>query len=396
MKTAVWLLLITIVLASTAAAAKNLEEYLAEATSHQAAGDLAQAVAVMEEAVGEYPDQPDGYAYLGLYKSMQSGQAADAGDFMGAGGLSQESAAMLNKAIELDPAHTEAHLYRGILGINLPEFMGALDQGIEDLEFVVTAHKESPDRVPADMAASAYRFLGRGYSKKKQTDKARSAWEMVIDLAPDTPAAKEAEEGIAGLAPKLAPTPESEFAGLSSGDLKARVDAEPDNAVLLVALGKAYIDEEEYGEAEQILRKAVAMDSLNAGAYKWLGVAIAYSLDSGELYDDRIHEDTDWATNLVFEVMRHLDKAVELAPEDIEARSINGMMAVMFPFFAGKLEQGITNLQMVLASGAPDKMKAEATYWLGYAHQKKAMTYWIDVVKNYPEEEVARMVFGSM
>ena len=73
MKTAVWLLLITVVLASTAAAAKSLEEYLAEATSHQAAGDLAQAVAVMEEAVGEYPDQPDGYAYLGLYKSMQSG-----------------------------------------------------------------------------------------------------------------------------------------------------------------------------------------------------------------------------------------------------------------------------------------------------------------------------------
>jgi tetratricopeptide (TPR) repeat protein len=396
MKRAIWLLLITVAVASTPAAAKSLEEYRAEATDHQAAGDLAGAVAVMEEAVSEYPDQPDAYAYLGLYKSMQSGQAADKGDFMAAGSLSQESVAMLNKALELDPAHTEAHLYRGILGVNLPEFMGALDQGIDDLEFVVNAHEESPDRVPADMAATAYQFLGQAYSKKKQADKARDAWQMVIDLAPGTPAAAEAEEGIARLAPQPAPQPESEYAGLSSDELKARADAEPDDAELLVALGKAYLDEEEYGKAEQVLRKAVAVDSLNAGAYKWLGVAVAQSLGGGELYDDRIHEDTEWAANLVFEVMGYLDKAVELAPDDIEARSINGMMAVMFPFFAGKLEQGIDNLQMVLDSGAPDEMKAQAEYWLGYAYQKKGMTYWIDVVKNYPEEEATRMVLDGM
>jgi tetratricopeptide (TPR) repeat protein len=302
MKTAVWLLLLTVVLTSTAARAKSVEEYIAEAAGLQVSGDLGQAAAIMEEAVAEYPDNPDAYAYLGLYRSMQSGQAAEAGDFMGAGGLSQESLAMLNKAIELEPDHTEAHLYRGILGINLPEFMGVLDQGIDDLEFVVTAHEESPDKVPADMAASAYRFLGRGYSKKKQTDRARAAWQKVIELAPESPAAKEAEEAIVGLAQRLEPLPKGKFDVLSVEELKAELDTEPDNAELLVALGKAYIDEESYREAEEVLRKAISIDSLNAGGYKWLGVAMAYSMTGGELYDDRIHEDTEWTTKLVFEI----------------------------------------------------------------------------------------------
>ncbi|MFH1312448.1 MAG: DUF2271 domain-containing protein [Candidatus Eisenbacteria bacterium] len=396
MRSIVWLLLLTVVFTSASAVARSLDEYIVEATGLENSGEVAKAAEVMEQAIGEYPDNPDAYAYLGLYRMMQSGQAADAGDFMGAGNFSQQSVTMLDRAIEIDHDHINAHLYRGILGVNMPEFMGVLDKGIDDLEFVGKAYERSPDEVPADLAATAYRFLGVGYSKKKQKDQARAAWEKVIELAPETDAAKEAEEGIAGLSPQLAPVVRGEFDGLSPDELKAKSDAAPQNADILVALGKAYIDKESYGEAEKVLRQAIGIDSLNAGGYKWLGVAIASSMSGGELYDDRIHEDTDWATNLVFEVMGHLDKAVELAPDDIEARSINGMMAVMFPFFAGKLEQGITNLQMVLDSNVPDDMKAEAAYWLGYGYQKKAMTFWIDVVTNYPEEEATRLVFESM
>jgi hypothetical protein len=72
------------------------------------------------------------------------------------------------------------------------------------------------------------------------------------------------------------------------------------------------------------------------------------------------------------------------------------MMAVEFPFFAGKLDQGITNLQMVVDSNVPDEIKAEAGYWLGYGYRKKGTTYWIEVVKEYPKEGGARMVFDSM
>jgi tetratricopeptide (TPR) repeat protein len=396
MRFIVCLMLLAIVLTSTPAAAKELEEYITESTGLQEGGDLKQAVAVMEQAIAEFPDSPDAYAYFGLYRLMQSGEASDAGDFMGAGTLSQESVTMLDKAIELDPEHINAHLYRGILGVNMPEFMGMLDRGIEDLVFVVKAHEQAPDEVPADLAATAYRFLGMGYSKKKQKDEAKTAWEKVIELAPETPAAKEAEEGIAGLSPQPAQMPKGEFDGLSSDELRAKSDVEPGNADLLVALGKAYMDEERYGEAEKVLREAIGLDSLNAGGYKWLGIVIAYSMSGEELYDDRIHENTDWAIEHVMESMGYLDKAVELAPDDIEARSLNGIMAVTFPFFAGRLEQGITNLQMVLDSNAPDEMKAEATYWMGYGYQKKAMTFWINVVSEYPEEEAARLVFESM
>ena len=126
MKPVFWLVLFMLVLVSTQVAAKGIDEYITEATGLQEAGDLKQAVAVMEEAVGEYPESADAYAYLGLYRSMQAGQVADAGNFMEAGSLSQESFAMLDRALEIDPKHINAHLYRGIIGIQVPEFMGML------------------------------------------------------------------------------------------------------------------------------------------------------------------------------------------------------------------------------------------------------------------------------
>jgi tetratricopeptide (TPR) repeat protein len=394
MKAILLVLSLSVILTATAAG-KSLEDYVAEAQSHQEAGDFEKAAATMEQAVSEFPDDPDGYAYLGLYKTMQAGPVSEAGDFMQAGRLSSEAIAMLEKAIELDPDHARAHLYRGILGVNLPEFMGVLDQGIADLEFVARRHEEYPDEVPTDLAVTAYQFLGQGYVRKKQNDIAKAAWEKVIDLAPGSPDAQAAQERIAGLAPQLQPAEPGEFDGLTPDELKARLEAEPDNVELLVALGKAYLDEESYAEADKVLREAISRDSLNAGAYKWLGTAMAYSME-GDLYDERIHENTDWATMMAFEIIGYLDKAVELAPGDVEARLLHGMMAVMFPFFVGKLDQGIDNLQMVLDSGASDEMKAQAAYGLGYAYQKKGMTFWIDVVKDYPEDEAARLVFDGM
>jgi hypothetical protein len=94
--------------------------------------------------------------------------------------------------------------------------------------------------------------------------------------------------------------------------------------------------------------------------------------------------------------MNHLDKAVELAPDDMEARFLNGMMAVNFPFFLGKLDQGIEYLQMVVDSDLPDADRAEAAYWLGAAYQKKGMSQWIEVVNEYSDEEAARMVLDGM
>lgn len=391
MKTLVWVVL-TIMVAASVASAKTADEYLAEARGYQAEGDLAQAAEVMVRATEAYPDDATSHAYLGRYKGMQAGQAQG---FNEAGRLSMEAFASLNKALELDPDHVEAHLYRGLMGVKVPEFFGVLNQGIEDLEFVISAYEKAPTEVSHDLVVRAYDLLGDGYLKKKDKDKARTAWHKVIEIAPETPTAEAAQAKITEIEPSSTPFGLSGFEGVPVEELKGRSAADPDDVGLLVGLGKAHMDAGNYAEAEVALRKAVELDPENANAYKWLGTSIAMSI-SGDLYGERIREDTDWATNLVFEVMGYLDKAVELAPDDLEARYRNGMMAVGFPFFAGKLDQGIANLQMVIDANVPDEIKAEAGFWLGYGYRKRGTTYWIEVVKEYPKEEAARMVLDSM
>jgi hypothetical protein len=91
-----------------------------------------------------------------------------------------------------------------------------------------------------------------------------------------------------------------------------------------------------------------------------------------------------------------LDKAVALAPDDIELRFTRGVFAVNMPFFVNRIDQGMIDLEMVAASDASRDMKAEATYWLGYAHQKKATTYWTQVVSKYSGTEAAQDVFNML
>ncbi len=391
MKTLVWVVLM-VTLAASVASSKTVQEYVAEAQGYQAEGELGQAAATMEQAITAFPEDPTAHAYLGLYKGMQAGQVEN---MMQAGSLSSEAFTALNKALEIDPDHVEAHLFRGLMGVNVPEFLGMLDQGIEDLEFVVEAYDEAPTKVSKDLALRAYDFLGDGYLKKRDKNRARDAWQSIVELAPGTPAAEAAQVKIARAEPTSEPFGKSGFEGISIEELKERSEADPDNVALLVGLGKAHMDGGELAEAEEIFRKAIQLDSENADAYKWLGATMAVSM-TGELYDERIHEDTNWASNMAFEIMGYLDKAVELAPDDLQARHLNGLMAVNFPFFVGRLDQGLTNLQMVVDSDVPDSIRAEAAYWLGYGYRKKGTSYWMKVVNEYPEEEAARMVFEGI
>jgi len=176
--------------------------------------------------------------------------------------------------------------------------------------------------------------------------------------------------------------------------LKERVEKEPDNPTLLIELGEAYIDANNYEEAEKVLKDAINLDPSNVKAYKWLAEALGGIAEKG--YDEKIYEDTGYRTNLAFEVMRVLDKAVTVAPEDVEARLMRGIIGVQMPFFVGKLEQGIDDLNKIIKNDAPDSIKAEALYWLGFAHQKKATTCWIEVVSKYSDSGASQLVFDGM
>ncbi|MCK4574895.1 DUF2271 domain-containing protein, partial [candidate division WOR-3 bacterium] len=214
--------------------------------------------------------------------------------------------------------------------------------------------------------------------------------------APETTLAENAEQNIKDLLEGKQPQPIKEKKPESAAikKLKEKVKKEPNNLSLLIELGKAYIDARDYELAEKTLKKAISMDSSNVEAYKCLISAIEGMVMKG--YDERIYEDTDLRSNLAFEAMEVFDKIVVLAPDDIKMRLARGATGVAMPFFVGKLDQGIEDLNMVIESDASDSVKAEALYYLGLAYQKKAMTYWIKVASKYSGSEASRAVFNGL
>jgi tetratricopeptide (TPR) repeat protein len=377
------------------ALAKSPDEYVADATTYQESGDLAKAIETMEEAVAQYPESVTANSYLGLFLGMAAGQTQD---FMEAGSLVQRSFEMLDKAVSLDSLSPIARFHRGILGVEVPKFLGKLEPGIQDLEFLVELHRKSPVGVSNDKLVAAHRYLAEGYQKLGDMDRARLAWSKVVELAPGTRSAKRAEEIIAQMA-----AAEVEQAGAVEKEpeetpaiaaLKEKLQETPDDISLLVELGKAYVEAGDYDNAETPLRKALGIDPTSVPAYKWLAFATQGLVEKG--YDERIALDTSLRTNLAFELVRVLDQGVDLAPDDLELRLMRGAAGVYMPFFVGRLEQAIEDLNVVVAGDVPDSTKAEALYLLGVAHQKKTMTYWIEVATRHPGTAASQAVYDAM
>ena len=367
---------------ATCCLAKPLDDYLNEATRLQQAGDLTQAVTVIEAAAGEYPNNPNVLAYMGLYKGMQAGGTQN---IMEAGQLANESFALLDKAVAIDSLNVNARFYRGLMGVKVPAFLGRLDGALRDLEMVTVLNGDFPGMVSKETLASTYDLLGEGYQKKGDAAKAEAAWRKVIELTPDSAAAQAAGVKIAGLSAGSPPPPPRPAETPKPGDTK--------DVAALLDQAKAAMDAANYDDAVKILKQVTSVDPTNARAFRMLGTALSYS-DRG--YDKNISENTTLRTNLVFESMGYLDKAVELAPDDLEARLIRGIMGVSFPFFANRLDQGIADLDMVIAGSAPESTKAQAKYWLGFGYQKKGMSFWTQVVNEDQDEATVRTVLDSM
>ena len=389
---AVALAVLVVAGAGSGASAKSLDQYVEEAGTYRAAGDLEKAASTMEEAIAQYPDSAIVYAYLGLYRGTQAG-ATD--NFMEAGRLSSEAFDLLDKAVAIDPENPRARLYRGLMSVKVPTFLGKLPGGIEDLKTVIDLHAKHPAMVSGEILTTAYSLLGEGYTKAGDKEKAVSAWEMVAALAPGSPEADQAETAIADLTLQGQETQTPEEVKRSIAEINKDLEVTPEDPAKLAELGKAYLDAGEIEKAETTLRKAISLGPKEPHAYTWLAMTLGQSMGT-ELYDERIHEDTDWATNLAFEMVDLLDKAVALAPEDMETRLFRGIVDVQMPFFTGKLDQGMADLEMVMAGNAPNDLKAQAAYWLGYGHQKQATTYWIKVLTDFDDEQAAQMALSAM
>jgi tetratricopeptide (TPR) repeat protein len=374
-----YLFVLFVVFFSVVVQAKSLKDYIEDAEALRNSGKVEEASKLMGKALDEYPDSASAYAYLGLYTGMQAGQTQN---MTLAGELAFKSFELLDKAVSLDSLNLVSRLHRGIMGIKAPTFFGKLDTGIKDHEFIIKMSQKSPKKVPNDLLVQVYNFLGEGYQKQGENEKAISAWNKVIELAPGSVFAEEAKKYV-----KETPLPESKPS-------KETTKEETKDAKSLLKEGIAYLEKENCEEAVNVFKKLVEIDSKNVESYKYLALALGCLAEKG--YNEKIYDNTNYLADLAFAGMDALDKAVALAPLDHKLRLTRGSVGVYMPFFLGKLDQSIEDLNKILESDAESSLKAEALYHLGIAYKRKALDYWDKVVVDYPSSEASKMVFNEM
>ena len=202
--------------------------------------------------------------------------------------------------------------------------------------------------------------------------------------------------------------------------LEKELGKDPDNPELLIGLGKLLLDGGDYMAARELLSRASAIDSMNAKVFHLL--TETYIAEATRGYSEKIHEDTNYQTNLVIHIFDNMNRAIELAPEDPELRFLRGVYIVNMPVFAsflnklgwtrdmakgitdlmveddytGMIGQALDDLKLVVRSEAPEEMKAEAYYYLGLAHRNLGLQYWQTLTKDFRDSGPAKQTWALM
>jgi tetratricopeptide (TPR) repeat protein len=265
-----------------------------------------------------------------------------------------------DRALEIDPRNMTARFNRGAWAVNIPKFAGQLDKGIEDLKLIVKMLEMSQDPQSAVRLVGALSLLARGLQKQGDYEQARTIWQKILQMAPGSEPAESAQDNIDGIDRVMSWFKEH-------GDRRAQIAA---------------------------LRAAMQKEPGRLDMYKQLYAALGADVQAG--YDPRIYLDTDFRTDLAFESVNLLDRALVLAPDDWELRLSRAGVYVNMPFFVNKLDAGIEELQSIIGQDAPPQVKSEALYLLGCAYQKKANSQWIKVVSEYSGTEASKEVFSAL
>ncbi len=356
-----------------------VDKYVKEAGAFAKADKLDKAVAVMERAVKEQPRSARAHAYLGLYYGMSAGRTRD---FSEAGKFVQTAFAQLDQAVAIDSLAPDARYFRGLLSVQVPDFFGRLDPGLRDIEFVLARSERMRKPLDQERLVSVWSLLGTGYQKQQKMDKAARAWQKVVELATDTAVVAQAKAKLAAI-------------GVSGGGAAPAESANlPDDPAALRELGRSRLATNDTAGAVEPLRKAVRLDSTNLDGLKLLARVLQRVVASG--YDERIALNTDLRTRLAFEYYRVLDRAVALAPKDMNLRLTRGAAGVYSPFFVGKLDAAIKDLEAVAAASTDDETKAEALYLLGLAYRHKGTSCLTNIATKFAKTEAAKQALGAM
>jgi tetratricopeptide (TPR) repeat protein len=369
---------------------KNFDASLKEAQSLKSQGKLQEAVYVFRQSVQQTPDNAEAHYQFASILGELSGKQANAGDFTNAMTSVNEAFAELDKATFLDPNHFNAHLYYGVYAMNVPVFFGKLEPGVQHLETAKGLIEKQPSQFPAEQQAALYRFLGQGYRTLQRPKDAEAAWDKVLSLVTQGENADAARKGLEELLKGGDRKPETGGQISEAGDQKKSGAGQ--SAASLIEAGKKYLIEKKWSEAADAFRKAVQEDTTDAQACLLLAQALGQEAAIG--YDDRIHKDQTWRTNLAFEATRVLEAAHKRFPDIAGISLYYAAMCVQMPFFVGKIDEGLSILESLSKNpNLPDSTRSESIYQLGYGYRKKGRGIWADFVKNNPDSRQSSLVY---
>jgi hypothetical protein len=344
-----------------------------------AAPSAALAAAIMDTAVQKSPNDVEALSYFGMFAMQAAGQTKE---FMQQGQWANKAWQSLDKACTIDSTYVRARYYRGLLGSNAPEFLGWLDKGVADLEYVQKRMAAGTDGLTNADQAGVIANAVAAYRKKKDTAKLKAALENLVKTAPDSEAGKNALAELERMNQTAAAEPKAPAAAVSSGTRDWMRKA------------KILLDQGRMRDGLRAYQEAIKTDSTNLSLILAISDTVAQAVSIG--YGRFIYDDQESRTLLAFEMVRLLDRASSLAPKNPAVRLRRGIADVMMPFFVGKLEQGINDLTWVSENAPSDSLKSKALFWLGYAYRQKGMNYWNTVASDHADQQAFRDVLNAM
>lgn len=166
-----------ILLTSLLVQGKTVQEWLNSALEAET-NSVKEAIKIMGKAEAEYPQDPDILSMYGLMLSKRAGEV----NFLKAGGFASRAEKEHDKALSLNPNHKNARLWRGILKVNMPKFLGKLEGGVEDLTNI-----SRRDDLEAEEIMVVNFYLGMGYQKADNKQAARDAYQNILRSGANAP-----------------------------------------------------------------------------------------------------------------------------------------------------------------------------------------------------------------
>ncbi|MDP8220836.1 MAG: DUF2271 domain-containing protein [Candidatus Stygibacter frigidus] len=308
--------------------AANIHDEISLAEAEAAKGNLKEATSMMKEVVNTHPESADAYAQYGLYLSQRAGQES----MMEAGMLTNKAFTQFNEALVLEPGHVKALLNRGILGVNIPKFLGKLKQGIADLENVQKLYGSDQQLY---MVTSYY--LGIGYQKAGNAEAARAAMKFVVTYGRDTQFYSQAK----AIYDELPVIDEETSEGSYDQGMKSMEAGDMADAVVH-------------------FRQSAKENPDNLELHLLLAQTLGSLAEQG--YDESIQDDVTTRAGIANEVFEVLSHCVELAPDSEEIRFLRGSVAINLPFFVNSLETGIQDLTYLAENSSSQEMRTKANF----------------------------------